>query len=187
MVQARQALSAFPPDGGRIQILVDNQMAAENLERMARTSGYGYTHTDQGDGRYSITITVGAHGPETMDQPGIIPQEGGQLTVAIGRASMGQGSEELGEILIKGFLYTLSQLDIPPRNLLFFNGGIKLALSDSNALADLQTMAKKGTQILICGTCVDYYDMRDQLGVGEIANMLEIVQEMAQADRLIQL
>jgi len=188
MVKTKQAIAALPPAGGRIQILVDNQMAAENLKRMSNASGYSYTHTDQGDGRYSVTITVGAHTPEMADQPSIPLSHGeGRLTVAIGRASMGQGSEELGKILIKGFLYTLSQLDTPPRSLLFFNGGVKLVLSDSNALSDLQLLTKKGTQILICGTCVDYYDIRDRLGVGEIANMLEIVQELAQAERLIQL
>ncbi|MCL2827392.1 MAG: sulfurtransferase-like selenium metabolism protein YedF [Oscillospiraceae bacterium] len=188
MVKTRQAIDALPPHGGQIQILVDNQMAAENLERMSRAAGYGYLCTDRGGGRYGIAITVGTHTPETTDQPGIpLPHGEGGLTVAIGRASMGQGSEALGEILIKGFLYTLSQLDMPPRSLLFFNGGVKLVLSDSNALVDLQALADKGTQILICGTCVDYYDIRDRLGVGEIANMLEIVQEMARAQRLIQL
>ena len=191
MVMAREAIRSLPAEGGQVQILVDNQMAAENLGRMAAAAAYGHSLERLEDGVYSLTITVGEARGDTAPDPLAasppLPQDGRGLVVAIGRTAMGGGSEELGEILIKGFLYSLSQLPVPPQALLLFNGGIKLALAESNALADIQALDAGGTRVLVCGTCVNYYEAAQQLRVGEIGNMFDLVREMAAAQRLIQL
>ena len=186
VVKARAAIAALPPSGGLVKILVDNVLAAENLERMSAAADYHTTRETEGEGIWAVTITVSeehAAPVGTAAPNGPSPD----LVVAIGSAAMGQGSDELGEILIKSFLYTLSALDTPPNILLLFNSGATLAVSSGNTVADLQTLAERGTRILICGTCADYYDIRDKLGAGELVSMFEIVTEMQQADRLISL
>ncbi|MCL2562908.1 MAG: sulfurtransferase-like selenium metabolism protein YedF [Oscillospiraceae bacterium] len=106
-------------------------------------------------------------------------------TIAIGGTTMGQGSDGLGEILLKSFLHTLTQSDTPPHTLLLFNSGVTLTAPDTNTLCDLQTLAERGTRILSCGTCTNYYGITP--AVGEISNMPEIVKTMQASENLIQL
>ena len=98
---------------------------------------------------------------------------------------MGHGSEELGKILIKGFIFSLSQLEVPPKAVVFFNSGVKLTLKDANTLADIKVMEERGTKIRICGTCADYFKVKDQVSVGEICNMYDIVEAMSGAQKVI--
>src|SRR5699024_6518435 len=92
------------------------------------------------------------------------------LVVAIGQNQMGHGSEELGKILIKGFIFSLSQLDVPPKSVVFFNSGVKLTLKDANTLDDLKALEAKGCKIKVCGTCTDFFKVKDDVSVGEIVN-----------------
>ncbi|MCL2368421.1 MAG: sulfurtransferase-like selenium metabolism protein YedF [Oscillospiraceae bacterium] len=181
VVKARQAIASLPKSGGLVQILVDNQLAAENLARMSEAAGYKAIREDQGDKIYAITITVG----EDAYNMAPVPQSVGGLVVALGGDAMGRGAEELGEILVKGFLYSLSQLEQVPQALLLFNSGAKLAAQGANTVPDIQTLSERGTRIRVCGTCVDYYGIT--LGVGEIANMYDIVAEMTGAERVVTL
>jgi selenium metabolism protein YedF len=91
---------------------------------------------------------------------------------------MGRGSEELGKILIKSFIYTLTQSTPYPSCLLFYNGGIKLTCKGSEVLDDLKKLEEEGVEILSCGTCLDFYKMKDNLGVGEVTNMYVILEKL---------
>ena len=107
------------------------------------------------------------------------------LVVAISADTMGSGSEELGKILLKAFLFSLTELDSPPEALLFFNSGALLASNESNTTGDLKTLEEKGVRILICGTCVSYYNLQNKLMAGTVSNMQEILQTMANAVKVI--
>jgi len=107
------------------------------------------------------------------------------LVVAISAETMGSGSEELGKILVKAFIYSLTELPNPPDALVFFNSGANLVSNESNAIEDLRTLEEKGAKMLICGTCVNYYGLQDRLAVGTVSNMREIAQTMANAEKLI--
>lgn len=109
------------------------------------------------------------------------------LVVALGSDAMGAGSPELGRILIKSYLYTLTELDEAPTHLLFFNSGAQLCAEGGNCLDDLKALEAKGCTLLVCGTCADYYDIRDKLAVGRISNMQTIAGTMARAAQLINL
>jgi selenium metabolism protein YedF len=98
---------------------------------------------------------------------------------------MGDGSEELGEILMKGFIYSLTQLACQPKCVIFFNTGAYLTSSDSNTVDDLKKLEEKGTAILTCGTCVNYYKLQDKLAVGSITDMYCITGKMANASKVI--
>ena len=91
----------------------------------------------------------------------------------------------MGQILIKGFIYSLTQLEKLPDTVLFYNIGAFLTCEGSPVLEDLKTLEKEGTKICTCGTCLDFYKMKDKLAVGTIVNMYVIVETQAKADLII--
>ena len=107
------------------------------------------------------------------------------VVVTISADTMGNGAEELGKILIKSFIYSLTELPKPPKSVLFFNGGALLTTEGANTIDDLKTLESKGTEILTCGTCINYYGLQDKLTVGAVTNMYEISTRMASADNVI--
>ena len=187
VIEAKKVIQKFPQEGGVVQVLVDNQIACDNLSKMSASKGYKCVVVKRADKDYAVTITVG----EGQNQEVAAPQEvssapsGEGLVVAISQNQMGHGSEELGKILIKGFIFSLSQLEVPPKAVVFFNGGVKLTLQDANTLADIKVMEERGTKIRICGTCADYYKVKEQVAVGEICNMYDIVEFMSGAQKVI--
>ena len=98
---------------------------------------------------------------------------------------MGHGNDELGKILMKGFIYALSQLEELPKTILFYNGGATITTEGSASIEDLKSMEAQGVEILTCGTCLDYYGLKDKLCVGSVTNMYTIVEKLSQADKII--
>jgi len=100
---------------------------------------------------------------------------------------MGRGSSELGESLIKSFFYALVESENIPQTLIFINSGVMLTCENSPVLEHLMTVEKRGVEILSCGTCLDYYKVKEKLCVGRITNMYTILDKMNQADKVISL
>ena len=119
--------------------------------------------------------------PEIVCTP-VAPQ--GDYTVAITSDKMGDGDPELGAILIKGFVYALTQLETPPSVMLFYNGGAKLTASDSPCIEDLKTLQEQGCEILTCGTCVNFYGLKEP-AVGTVTNMYDIAEKLTKAGKVI--
>ena len=99
--------------------------------------------------------------------------------------AVGEGDEELGRILIKGFIFALTQQEHLPSTILFYNGGARLTCEDSASLEDLKNLASLGVEILTCGTCLNYYGLTEKLQVGGVTNMYVIAQTMAEADLVV--
>jgi len=184
VIEAKKAIKALPSGGGLIQILVDNPLSAENLERMSAAAGYSCL-IEEDEGTHKVTIAVGEHTDPAVLDTLPLPNAGNALVIAIGKNFLGDGEPELGEILMKSFLYTLTNLETKPDALLLFNSGVHLVKPGANTLSDLQTLANNGTRILVCGTCLDYYDITP--GVGNAATMLDIAEEMTKAEKSITL
>ncbi len=179
VIEAKKALRAAAP-GGIVRILVDNDAARRNLAKMAEGLGHGFRHEPGPEGGILATLTAGAAaGPGGAGGPGLV--------VAIGGEAMGAGNDDLGRVLMKSFIYSLTELEPPPERLLFFNGGVKLTTEGSNALADLETLANKGAAIDSCGACLDFHGLTGKLKVGGVTNMFAIAGAMAKAGRLINL
>ena len=111
----------------------------------------------------------------------------GPVVVAIGSAEMGNGDPKLGKILMKSFLYSLTQLDALPQTVLFFNGGVRMTTEGSESIEDLKALEAQGVEILSCGTCLDFYGLKDKLRVGGITNMYVIAQTMAEASNVVKI
>lgn len=188
VIEAKKALRGASP-GQRVQLLVDNDVARQNLEKMATgqphtVGGHAFTYEAQEDGNILVTITAAERQASAEDTGGLVVAIGCEW---MGNASSGVGSDELGRILMKSFLYSLTELDVPPEHLLFYNSGIYLTTQGANTLEDLRTLEQKGTVIHSCGTCLDYYQLKEKLAIGSITNMYAIAAAMAEADRLINL
>lgn len=175
-------------EGENLEVWVDNEAAVENLKRMAAQKGRPTTVYPE-SGYWRVQIGDGAQSDaQNTPQPGCgCTVMGADAVVAIGSDTMGRGSEELGHALLKSFLYALAQLETPPRTLLFFNGGAKWTVEGSPSLEDLRELESRGTEILTCGTCLDYYGLKEKLAVGSITNMYRIAEILTQADRLVNL
>ena len=107
------------------------------------------------------------------------------MVVVLSSDKMGEGDEELGKVLIKGFIYAITQLDKYPKAVLLYNSGVKLSSEGSDSLEDLKVLEKHGVEILSCGTCLNFYNLQDKLQVGKVTNMYSIVEELAGATNVI--
>ncbi|NYA62004.1 sulfurtransferase-like selenium metabolism protein YedF, partial [Lactobacillus salivarius] len=105
--------------------------------------------------------------------------------VVINTDSVGHGDEKLGKILLKSFIYSLTGQDVLPEYILLYNGGVKLTVEDSDSFQDLKDLEEAGVKIMSCGICLDYYDLKDKISVGEVTNMFRIVELMRTANRVV--
>jgi len=180
VIETKKALEKI----GRVTIIVDNLAARDNVARLGQSQGGRVAIDEKEDGIY-ITIEKGKQGKRRAKaQSSKIPEQG-PIVVVIPSAQMGRGEEELGHILIRSFLHALTEVSGRPDIMIFFNTGVKLTVMGSEVLADLQTLEKNGVEILICGTCLDYFDLKDKIAVGQITNMYTIAETMIAAGRLV--
>lgn len=162
-----------------IEVLVDNEIAVTNVTKMASGAGASVTSEKIADAEYKITIEVTGEAAtcEGCDEE--------NLVVVISSDRMGNGNDELGKVLIKGFIFAVTQLDKLPKTMLFYNGGATLTAEGSDSLEDLKHLEEQGVEILTCGTCLNYYGLSEKLQVGSVTNMYTIVEKMAGADKII--
>jgi selenium metabolism protein YedF len=181
VIEAKKAIRSLEKAGGVVEVLVDNDVAVENIKKMALGLHLTVTSEQLASDQFNVQLIV----PEKKRTVQEAQEQG--LVIAIGRKTMGEGDPELGALLLKSYLNSLCELDIPPKQLLFFNSGAFLTNQESNALADLQQLMEKGTKISTCGACLDFYNLKETLAIGEITNMYRIAEIMAQAEKVINL
>ena len=187
VVEATRALRGMR-EPGILEVLVDNEIAVQNLSRMAKGNHLTAQAEKRADGIFAVTMEVSAPAREAPAQePELVcaPDLRGDLVVAVDCDVMGRGSEELGRTLMKGFLFAVSQLPELPKTILFYNGGARLTVEGSDSLEDLKNMEAQGVEILTCGTCLNFYGLTEQLAVGGVTNMYSIVEKLAGAGKVV--
>ena len=187
VVKATRALREMR-EPGPLEIHVDNEIAVQNLTRMA--SGHHLTARAEkvSEKEFVVTMEVTAPvGDAPQEEPELtcVPDARGSLVVAVDTDIMGRGSDELGRTLMKGFLFAVSQLPQLPKTMLFYNGGARLTTEGSASLEDLKSMEAQGVEILTCGTCLNHYGLTEQLAVGSVTNMYTIVEKLAGAGKVV--
>ena len=173
---------------GTVEVLVDNEIAVQNLAKMANQKGYQITSKKLEEGKYQALITVGEGVAEEAVEEEVYcaPDTRAKKTVVVIDTNlMGRGNDELGKVLMKGFIYALTQQDVLPAKVIFYNGGATLTCEGSDSLEDLQSLEAQGVEIVTCGTCLNYYEMSDKLKVGSITNMYDICEAMVTADLIV--
>ena len=193
VVKTKKALGELNGPG-QIEVLVDNETAVRNVMKMAKSSGAEAGQEQLGDRQYRVLITVGEAAAQAAEEkkddtsaPSAAPVCRTCLgtVVSVGSDRMGSGSDELGHILMKSFIFAVTQLDELPDKMLFYNGGAKLPIEGSECLEDLKALAEQGVEILTCGTCLDYYGIKDKLAIGGVTNMYSIVETLQGAMNVI--
>ncbi|MFC1572886.1 sulfurtransferase-like selenium metabolism protein YedF [Candidatus Eisenbacteria bacterium] len=190
-----------------LRVIVDNRASAENVSRMVRSLGQEIRIDREEPGEIHLMINLGgtsggdtkvANG-STMTSAVMSPPAASSATqsaedlcrqpsrnvVLISSDRFGSGEEELGRILMRSFIKTLSEVVPKPEAILFVNSGVYWTIEGSDLLEEIQRLADTGVQILSCGTCLDYYHLKEKLAVGVVTNMFEVVSLLASADRVL--
>lgn len=162
---------------GQVEVSVDNRISLENLQKMSKEMGYDYTVEESGD-IFKIVINKMRESVELRES-----EE--NTVVVIDSLHMGKGDVELGRILMKGFIYTLSEMEELPKTILFYNEGVKLAIEGAESLQDLKSLEERGVEILSCGTCLNFYGITEKLRVGSVTNMYTILERQMKATKVI--
>lgn len=175
VIQTKKALVSEE----QVQTIVDNQIATQNLKKLADQLGYTYQVVKEAEDKYIVLITKNGSTESfteiNSDNENEAPSSLGYAVVIEGN-KMGKGAEALGENLMKAFIYSLTEQDQLPERIICYNSGVCLTTEGSPVIADLKELEKKGTEIYSCGACLDFYDLTEKVAVGEVTNMYHIVE-----------
>ncbi len=209
VVETRKALEAAGP-GETIEVVVDNEIAVQNLRKMADHKGLEFRSEKTGEREFTAWVRAAEGGTaaaalagQVAGEPGAAaaqasgrsdgcpapaccpPAADGGIVAVISSNCMGQGDDTLGKLLMKGFIYALSQQEQLPRTVLLYNGGAFLSCEGSDSVEDLRELEAQGVEILTCGTCLNHYGLEGKLQVGGVTNMYEIAERMTGARLLV--
>jgi selenium metabolism protein YedF len=175
-----------------LTIHVDNATAFENVKRFATASGCDVETKKESDGVFGIKITKKKENQLNISQPAehiydkdITAPTGGPMVFVIASNMMGSGNDELGAILMKSFVNTTTNLEHCPDIIILYNAGVKLATVEGGAVDDLKALEEKGVKILVCGTCVNFFELNGKIMAGNLSNMYEIADTLSTAGRIV--
>ncbi|MFK4785112.1 sulfurtransferase-like selenium metabolism protein YedF [Fusobacterium sp. MFO224] len=162
---------------GELEVLVDNEIARDNVEKMAKEMGHTYVDFKEED-NFKIIITK-------LEEKKEKEKKEEKIVVVLASDVMGEGDKELGDVLIKGFIYSLTEMETLPKTIVMYNKGVMLSTVNNNTIEDLKKLESMGVEILSCGTCVNYYGIQDKLKVGSLTNMYTIVERQMKATKIL--
>lgn len=181
--------------GECVEVLIDNEIAVQNLTKFAQVRNHSIQAEKLAEKEYRVVITVGnqeksTEKEETSKQADIDeilcqPSAKNKTVVVLSSNQMGNGEEALGKTLMKAFVFALTKQDTFPETILLYNSGAYLSCEGSDSLEDLRFLEAQGVTIATCGTCLNFYELTDKLGVGSVTNMYDIVETLNHADKII--
>ncbi|MDK2918843.1 MAG: hypothetical protein PWQ37_1576 [Candidatus Petromonas sp.] len=181
VIETKKAMEKI--NEGKITTIVDNEIARENVTKLAKSLNCE-VDINEINGDFYVNIYKGVvdknYTPEKKSDTK-------DLVILVGKDVMGEGSKELGQILIKGYFYTLTESKPYPKAILFVNNGVKLTTEGSEVLEHIRKLESGGVEIFSCGTCLDYFNLKNKLAVGGVTNMYTIVEKMNGAKNTITL
>ena len=159
---------------GIVVVTVDNDIAKQNILKLSNSLNCKAEIIKQEKDLISIEIKKGEN---------VIIEEKKQdeledKCIFISSDKIGNGNDELGAVLMKGFIYTLTESKPYPKSILLVNSGVKLSTENYDTVENLKILEEAGVEILSCGTCLDYYGLKESLKLGSVTNMYTIVDIM---------
>ena len=190
VVNAKKA-SEEMTNGGTLTVLVDNEIAVQNLTKFGNSKGFTVSSEKKADKDFAVTFQIPENGaaPATAAEsaaPTCAPDSKKHGLIAVLSANtMGNGEEQLGKLLMKSFIFALTKQAQLPETILCYNSGAYLTCEGSDSLEDLKSLEAEGVKILTCGTCLDFYNLKEKLAVGGVTNMYEIIEIMENAGTIV--
>ena len=187
VVNAKKAAEELG-SGDVLTVLVDNEIAVQNLTRFAEHKGFGVSAEKKGEKEYAVIMSISGGVAETVQEEEVAcamdTRRKGMLVVLSANV-MGSGDPKLGTSLMKAFVFALTKQDQLPDTILCYNTGAYLTCEGADTLEDLKLLESEGVTILTCGTCLDFYGLKEKLAVGSVTNMYDIVERMESAAQII--
>lgn len=189
VIETRKALGDIP--SGTLDVRVDNEDSAENVRRTAKSLGLDVVVTKTSDSDFTVEIIkIGDPSREVPDTEPYLPAceievASKGTAVLIASETFGEGAKELGDILMRAFIKTLGQMKPHPSHIIFLNTGVKLVAEGSVLIADVKALETAGVDVQVCGTCLDYYHLKEKLKAGRVSNMFDIVSVLTTAARVV--
>jgi selenium metabolism protein YedF len=169
---------------GKIEVLVDNEAAKQNVSRFLQSQGYAVDAHVEND-IFHVTGVYSGTDSHAFVMSCEAPFSGKKIMIMVATDRFGFGDDELGLKLMGNFIKTLKEMQPDLWKLVFVNNGVKLAVEGSAVLGELKALSDSGVGILVCGTCLTHFNLLDKKQVGETTNMLDIVTAMQVADKVI--
>ena len=164
---------------------MSNEAAKQNVTRFLESQNYGVSVEQTGTDFHVSGKREGEAGTSecrVTEQP---QTDRKKIMVMVTTDHIGHGDDELGSKLMAAFLKTLKEMGDDLWRLVFLNNGVKLTAEDTEKLASLRELEENGIAILVCGTCLEHFNLLEKKQVGETTNMLDIVTAMQLADKVI--
>ncbi|PKN69011.1 MAG: sulfurtransferase-like selenium metabolism protein YedF [Deltaproteobacteria bacterium HGW-Deltaproteobacteria-12] len=172
--------------GSKVKVMVDDETALENIKRLGAKLAFEVKAEKKDNGTFEIDLTrkagVVPAKEEGIPSPSVLS---GPFVIVLAENKMGRGNDELGYVLVRAFLHTIAEQSQKPDVMIFYNTGVELTVQGSEVLDDLKALEMAGVEILVCGTCLNYFEVKDKLDVGVVSNMYDIAATMSRAGRLI--
>lgn len=183
--KAAEELSA----GDVLTVLVDNEIAVQNLTRFGEHKGFTVTAEKKSDREYAVIMNITGEAVQQTKQEEAVACEMDSrrkgMLVVLSANTMGTGDPKLGTSLMKAFVFALTKQDQLPDTILCYNTGAYLTCEGADTLEDLKLLESEGVTVLTCGTCLDFYGLKEKLAVGGATNMYDIVERMENAAQII--
>ena len=182
----RKAL--MDPEIDSVTALLSSEAAADNVTQLANSLAWEVSRSGEGE---EIQLSIKKKSPSAAlplapDKPADIRHLAAlKSIILLDSQFLGQGNDELGRVLMRAFVKTIAQLDPKPSEIFFLNSAVKLTTEGSDLLDDLQLLQQQNISLRSCGTCLDYFRLKDKLLAGTVCSMFDIVQALLAADKVI--
>jgi selenium metabolism protein YedF len=186
LIMTKKALGELN-ENETLEVIMDNETSVKNVSRYLEEMGMK-PKIEKNGFIYHLFVNKTNDFKENVKVEEFCSIDNERLSdyvVSFQKNKLGEGSEELGTILAKAFINTLPEIDVKPKKLIFLNSGIYLTLKDSPVIDTLKKLEQMGIEILVCGTCLDYYKKKEELGVGIVSNMYVILESLSKASKVI--
>lgn len=186
LIETKKALRELAEDEA-LKVVLDSETSVQNVMRYLKDNGITAEQHKIGD-EYELLVNKSGQVDELTEVDRYcetpVPADKSYVVV-FAKDRIGEGDNELGLVLAGSMLNTIKEYDVLPQKIIFLNSGINLVLKGAPALVHLTELEKRGVEIITCGTCLNYFEKTDQLAVGRITNMYEILDSLLKAGKVV--
>ena len=188
LIETKKALKGLQVNES-LKIIIDNETSVKNVIHFLNDNNIAVGQNTETDGVFELIVNTTETIPEEVDETAYCSSSSCEMgidyVVMLTKSRLGEGSDELGEALAGAMINTLKSMDTLPGKIMVLNSGVNLVVKGSLVINDMRDLEKSGVDIMVCGACLDYFGKMDDLAVGRVSNMHDILQGMLNADKVI--